>query len=427
VLLVQLTAALVVAGALWLDRDDEAGILRRILLPLLLAAGLLLLGLLQLLPVPDAWSAGGSSRAAVASFLPGRATGLGASTLSAPETVDAVLRLAACLLVALATVLLVRNERHARQAVAILLVAASFQAAYGAFEYLSGRQQILGHAKRFYLDEATGTFVNRNHFAGYLALALPFALGLLMLRPGREGGTSLRDRLAALERPESRLSILALLAACTIWAGILLSYSRGGLAAALAATAALAWIARPRRALLLALPALCGALLLLQSEVRVPGERLLELDRELTSEAGRLQVWGASLPLVAARPLLGTGLGTFEGAFEAVKPAAATARWEHAHSDWIEAAVTGGLAAPLLVAGILLLALRRARSGERGGSLGSAVPACAAASLVGAALAGLFDFASHIPAHAVLLSFVAGLAFTDLASRRRALPFRGTT
>jgi O-antigen ligase len=333
-----------------------------------------------------------------------------------------------CVVVGLLTVLLIRSERHARQAVTVLLVTASFQAAYGAFEYLSGRQQILCHAKRFYLDEATGTFVNRNHFAGYLALCLPFALGFLALRCGREGRATLQERLAALDDPQTRLRILALLAACTIWIGILLSYSRGGIAAALAATAVLAVGTRPRRAWLLAVPALLGAGLLLRAEVRVPGERMLLLDRELTSEAGRLEVWEASLGLVGRHPFLGTGVGTFEWAFESVKPPAATARWEHAHSDWIEAAVTGGLAFPLLAAAIFVLALRRARKRRAVGSIASTVPACALASVAGAALGGCFDFSSHIPAFALLLSFVVGLCFVDLSpSRRGAVPFPGVS
>jgi len=51
-----------------------------------------------------------------------------------------------------------------------------FQALYGSYEYLTGHQHIFGYAKRFYTDSATGTYINQNHYAGALELAVRYAL-----------------------------------------------------------------------------------------------------------------------------------------------------------------------------------------------------------------------------------------------------------
>src|SRR2546429_3744705 len=42
--------------------------------------------------------------------------------------------------------------------------------------YLTGWQQIFTYVKQFYLQEATGTYINRNHYAGLLEMILPFAV-----------------------------------------------------------------------------------------------------------------------------------------------------------------------------------------------------------------------------------------------------------
>ena len=56
-----------------------------------------------------------------------------------------------------------------------LIVLGSLEAAYGMVQYLTGYQKIFGFTKQFYTNEATGTYINHNHFAGFLELVIPFA------------------------------------------------------------------------------------------------------------------------------------------------------------------------------------------------------------------------------------------------------------
>lgn len=73
---------------------------------------------------------------------------------------------------------------HSRKAILTLLytllISGTLQAFYGATMVLSGLEWGFLGVKTFSQGEATGTFVNRNHLAGYLELTLACGVGLLM-------------------------------------------------------------------------------------------------------------------------------------------------------------------------------------------------------------------------------------------------------
>ena len=69
-----------------------------------------------------------------------------------------------------------------------------FEALYGLFELYPKSPRLLFYRKAYSLESATGTFVNRNHFSGYLEMIIPLALRLIISRidlfaePGKHGG-----------------------------------------------------------------------------------------------------------------------------------------------------------------------------------------------------------------------------------------------
>ncbi|HET6373349.1 MAG TPA: O-antigen ligase family protein, partial [Candidatus Polarisedimenticolia bacterium] len=133
---------------------------------------------------------------------------------------------------------LFRDREDRRRLAGVLVAVGVFQAAYGAIEALSGHQHIFAYEKRYYTDVATGTLVNRNHFAAMLNMVLPLALALLLVRVralSAQGVRASRTRLA-------RWSLLAgepwfLACAVTIGLGVVLSRSRMGVLAMLAGVA----------------------------------------------------------------------------------------------------------------------------------------------------------------------------------------------
>jgi hypothetical protein len=61
-----------------------------------------------------------------------------------------------------------------------LVALGTFEALYGLVQYLTGWQRIFGYVKKYNLEEATGTYINRNHFAGFLEMVIPFGVALVL-------------------------------------------------------------------------------------------------------------------------------------------------------------------------------------------------------------------------------------------------------
>jgi O-antigen ligase len=320
-------------------------------------------------------------------------------SVATPETVDALLRFVAYVLIGLAAAVAFDTERSRRRFALALVTAAVFQAVYGSGEYLTGRQHIFAFAKKYYRDSATGTFINRNHFATLLAIALPFALSLAIPRSGDRRRWGWRERLVRLsEGPELR-RLFAVIAAALIWMGLLLSHSRAGLLAALVGVAVVLFHFRAMRAARWTAAAGAAVLLLLLTlEVgQAPGERFFDVKDDLDAKSGRLAVWRDAEALVVARPIFGWGFGTFDSAFPTVQSADIDVHYDHAHNDWVEWTTEGGVFALIAAVSLLGLALRSGNTASK-------------AALVAVGLHSLWDLSLRIPAAGVTVAAVAGMA-----------------
>lgn len=428
VMTIALVAACLGAGALWIACRTPAAVGRRARHALVAAGIVIFVGSIQLVPAPPAWRAffaepASRARDAVARTVPETATRWPPTSFSAPDTTDALVRLGAYALVGLTAAVSFRDRKDFRVAAAVVATAGTFQGLYGAYEYLSGHQHIFAYAKIHHLESASGTFINRNHYAGYLAMTLPFALALVFRR--RESdipSRSWRQRVVELLSSSNAGVLAAGGAAVAIWAGVLLSYSRGGLAAALAATAFFSLrsgLGRGRsrlKALALALLVPVVVLLMWQ-DAKVPGERFLSREGELRLEDSRLPVWTAAMRMIPAYLWLGSGFGTFEDAFVAYKPETVRLRWDHAHNDWLQVLIEGGIVSLAACVAILLIALPARKRHYH--SRRSRLVACAApAALAAIAVHSLMDFCLRIPAIALLAAFVVGTQLAVEASRR---------
>jgi len=413
VLGVEIVAAALGLGSIWvIARDREAW--PRGARPVAGAAlGLLVIGVVQLLPAPAwsvRWLAGptAEAREAVARVLPEVAAIAAPHSLSPPDTLDAVLRGISFGWVALATVIAFRERRHFTTLGFVIVASAAFQALYGAAEYLSQHQHIFAYAKKAYLDCATGTFINRNHFATYLAMVLPLALGTLI--EGWERlftGDSWRGRLLRLTEPASLAVIVAAVAAFMIWIGVFLSYSRGGLAAALVATVVLGLQSGIRKGRMWILVGACliPAVFLSWQQLRAPGERFMVDADRLASLNRRLPVWEAGASMIPSNAALGVGWGNFGNAFRMYQPSSRL-RWEHVHNDWLQTTIEGGVVAPILLAWVLWLAVTAAR---RTGGPAAPIRKWVVAGIAALAFHCFLDFPLRIPAIGVLMACFVGL------------------
>lgn len=322
-------------------------------------------------------------------------------TLSALRTGTA---LAALLLVA-CTVARVRGVTRLAWAMAI---SAGFQGAYGAMVLLSGYDRIWHVPKRYFLDCATGTFVNRGHFAVYVAacLAPAAALALSFQAPAARVGKRLAYWFGPRGGRNMLLRILVLLGA----SGLLLSFSRHGTFLGLAA---LAWVwirSRPRAGRFrFVIPVLLLALAAIPLLRFDPGRLVQRYSRtveNLTQEAGRLTAWRDSLGIVRDYPVTGTGLGTFSHVYPTYRSPEIRKFFDHLHNDLLQWIVETGFLGLILFLPLGFRTGRRAVAAVAGrygtGAIGFGV------GLVVILMYSMFDFPFHLPAIAALAAILAG-------------------
>ena len=295
-----------------------------------------------------------------------------------------------------------------------LLLSAGFQGLYGVMVVASGHPFIWGVPKTAYLESATGTFINRNNYAAFLAATLPVGAGLLIAaarrvapRPGAR-----RSWLIVLGNDGSRALILGLVAATGL-AGLLLSLSRAGTILGLAAIALTGAVLLRRRAwpavAIAALLAALAAIPLLDIGAERLTGRLAASGEELTTAGGRLSVWHDTIEMAAARPATGAGFGTFTWAFPRYRSAVVRLHYTHAHEDLLQLAAEGGLVALVLLA-LVLVPLAKVTIASLGG--GADPPTRGAAlGLCALLLHALVDFPFHIPAVALVGCVLAGWMF----------------
>jgi len=409
VLAIELAAAGLGLLLIWLLAVDDDARLSVPRLPLAICAGLIALGVFQIVPLPFSIA---ETFNPTAELIRPLVPYLGLDhppavswSVAVPETTDALLRFTAYVLIGLAAAVAFRGERARRRFAFAVVAAAAFQAVYGSGEYLTGRQHIFAFEKKYYLDSASGTLINRNHFATLLAVALPFALTLAIPRRGDAGPRGWRPRLLALAESRSLMRLFAVFASALIWMGLLLSHSRAGLLAAMVAAAVVVFHFRSTRAAKWIAVVGAGVLVLLLSlELsQAPGERFFSVGDDLGAKAGRLTVWKDSRSLVAARPILGWGFGTFESAFPTVQSADVDVRYDHAHNDWLEWLTEGGVLALLAAVTLLGMALRHGGVASR-------------AAVVAVGLHAVWDFSLRIPAVAVLAAATIGWGYAAFAA-----------
>jgi O-antigen ligase len=272
------------------------------------------------------------------------------------------------------------------------------------------------------LGQVFGPFICRNHYPYYLNLCVGLGFGLL-LATGRRHGTP--GRAAAWRRGAGRRSVLRLLrdpkvlwisfALALMLVSVALCLSRGGLLALAGGFAVFALVLRSWRGwrLPLGAVAVAGALAVglgVWCGAEPVQARLTTVVEGKALEESRLPIWSRVLPAVTQFPVCGTGYGTFAQVEPLYRTTAQEAGFvfDHAHNDYLEVLIEGGvpgLALSLLALGLVFhLGLRAVRL-HLGRSAG-ALALGAVAGLATLAVHSVGDFGAHIPAIALLATVV---------------------
>lgn len=389
-------------------------------------AGLLLLGALQAMPLGQAVVGRISPRAVairVDSQPPPAALGAEQRLLGRePATLDppaalsldpgataSALRTGAALAALFLVALSVAATCGVRRICLALLFSAAFQGLYGLLVVASGHDLIWNVPKRHFLDNATGTFVNPNHFAGFLAMALPCGIALIAdnLARARRSGTN--RRLAAwFSSDGSRSWLLGLLVLIGL-AGLLLSYSRAGIALGVSGVG-LTLLAAGRHPgirlrLVVAVLVIAAAVTPL---IQVGADSLLQGYARSPDElhGARVRVWVDSLSLISAQPLVGCGFGAFSASYPFVRSAEIRQFFAYTHNDLLQLLVEGGVVGLALLLLLLIPLLDRVVRSIGGAKGTLAVGLGTGLSVV--MLQSLVDFPFHMPANAAVAAILAG-------------------
>jgi O-antigen ligase len=377
--------------------------------PSLALCAIALLGVLQSLSWPRTLAAVLSPRSA--SLWAASRTGRVPLSLAPDASLQTALTWAAAAAVLAASAVAARRRDRRRWLMAAVLGAAVIQILYGGGPWMARSTEIWKVPVPGDPTRLRGTFVNPDHLATYLeiALAITFAWGWWGMRRAR------REQIPI----ESRLSLAAppVVIWLVLFMGLAFTGSRGGLVAAVVAVVTqgllLARASRRRRlAPVGAMAALAGIGVVAAVGLQEGFGRLAATSAYEVTWNSRRQMYAATLELWRSFPWLGSGLGAFRDAIPLTQAGDLRGTWWHAHSDWLELlASTGVIGAALFLAGLIPLAVRLSRgwtanrpSEDRAAVLG------ALGALVSLAIHESIDFGLTMPATAITLAALLGTA-----------------
>ena len=405
-------------------------------------AGLFLLGVWQLTPLPPAVLERLSpatadlydqllpqqrERLETSAPPPPRASAAGTTISLYPQaTRSFLIRLLALLLLLAIVRTQIASPASLRRLAVATAINATALALFGIVQFFSSSDRSLIYWQYESAGTAFGPFVNRNHFAFYINIAIGLTLGLLLARNAGDDRRYLRSH-AWQRLLQDPVALWLALALALMLSSVVFCLSRGGVVALLGATATAvaALAARQGRGwstggLLLAIAGAAGLLVWFGLE---PIEaRLVTLWHADTYAAGRGYLLAHAHEMVARFPLWGTGYGTFqyvEPLYLHTSGDVGTI-YQHAHNDYLEDLVEGGairLALRLIVAGLLVrFAWRATRAAASPALAGLAAGSLFAVTTV--IIHSFVEFGLFVPAIAVLAATLAGqiAALGDVAT-----------
>ena len=290
-------------------------------------------------------------------------------------TADSLLLTIGLVLLAILTVLLVRSRRRALQVLYVLSLAGLVQALYGSLMLLSGAEFGFFEAKRHGLGVATGTFINRNHYANLLVLSLSAGIGLLLAQTNLRGAQNIRQRMVSFLQatlgPKARLRIFMIIMVIAL----VLTRSRMGNVAFFTALTLVGFFAlwrlqKPSRPLVVLMISVLvidffvvGTWFGIDQVIdRIQKTVQVEQDDWLAHDRNRIDADLESLRIIAKAPATGMGGGSFYTVYPAWR--GDDQRFmDHTHNDYLEFTVEYGLVSAVLLAWFLILCFRRASQG----------------------------------------------------------------
>jgi O-antigen ligase len=257
-----------------------------------------------------------------------------------------------------------------------------------------------------------GPFVNRNHFAGYMEMLIPIPVALALSRATR-GETRVFYGFAA--------AIMSIAEAASL--------SRGGMVSLAASLLFLAVISawrsrdgshperkssfslRPAFLIVVMLGAIAAGVVWVGADFDIL-KRITHDPLTTTLATDRRGIWGDTLTIFRAHPILGVGLGAFETVYPIYGRGDGTFVIQFAHNDYLQVLSDGGIVGGAIALWFIIVIARAVMQVTR-----SADPFLRALGLGSAAgvfallVHSLFDFNLQIPSNALLFLLLAAIVW----------------
>jgi O-antigen ligase len=211
------------------------------------------------------------------------------------------------------------------------------------FEFFSGQGQILNLEGEDLVHSVTGTFINRNYFAGYLLMVIPLSIGYLLSREATRRDIFLgwRNRLASLDGK----TLLLGFGAIVMIVGLIFSASRMGISSLLLSFTLLSILFRdPRRERKFSRTSVLIFSLALLWAIWIGLDAVMSRFFTSTDDFKfRWAMWTSTFQILKDFPLFGSGLGTFTYIFPMYRSLHLQGLATHAENDLLQLGAEAGL------------------------------------------------------------------------------------
>ncbi len=371
--------------------------------------GLILIGLIQLLPLRDLHSTN--------DLLSIPAT----NSLSVDPNITrlAIIQLLIYLIFLAAGLVCLNSQKRLRKMVFTIIIFGAFWSFFGILQWLSQIGSIELYIYGFRpVNNALpfASFVNKHHFAAFMEMTIGLTLGLLY------GESTERDK-----------RLLFVIAIVLMGSGLILTGSRGGILSLLGVIGFVTLFnliskkknSKPSsekaqgsntRKFILVGASLALILVLLGSVVFLGGDSALMRGAGLSNEAeisnGRFHFWQTALQIIKDNPIIGTGLDSFGVSFTKYDSWNGNMRVEQAHNEYLQILADAGILGLACVIAFIFMLFRQGfrlvnQTGDRfrcGVVIGSM------AGCFGILIHSFFDFPLRTPSNSFFFLMLAVLA-----------------
>jgi len=363
--------------------------------------GMILLGLIQLLPLRPAADNAGLPLSLSRSL-----------SLDSYATRLVLVQVISLFIYFAATLIFIDTPRRLRTLTRAIIIFGFLLAMFGLTQSFTSDGTKVYWFRQLTQSTAFGPFINRHHFAGYMELTLALPLGLLF-----------SGSIEAHKRP------LYAFAALLMGVALIMTNSRGGMISLAAEILFLLVVAgfsirheekgkRVRTVLVRGALAAGLVIVLIAGAFAIGGadvfNRLLGTTNAADPTTGRSHYWSVTLDVIKTNPILGSGLGSLSVIYPRFDTRNGMYRLEQAHNDYLQTLADGGIVGAILGLSFLIILFRKGfmrRKTEdkfRRGVATGALAGCFAV-LVHSA----FDFTLHTTANALLFLVLAAMATLD--------------